>query len=94
MRALALSAGALAAAALLAACGGGAGLIPSQTASTLHNDLSNIEIAFDTQDCGSAAAYVATARTDFANLSATSVSPRLVTQLQQGLATLALGDQV
>jgi cobalamin biosynthesis Mg chelatase CobN len=92
VRALRLIGGALAAAALLSACGSGVGLIPSDSAATLHDDLANIQLAFSTPDCTLAAAYVAKANDDFDNLPQ-SISRKLLTQLQTAMNAVAADEQ-
>ena len=92
MRALRLTAVALAAAALLSACGSGVGLIPSDSAATLHDDLANIQLAFSTPDCTLAAAYVAKANDDFDNLPE-SINAKLLAQLQKAMIAVASDEQ-
>jgi cobalamin biosynthesis Mg chelatase CobN len=92
MRALRLTAVALAAAALLSACGSGVGLIPADSAATLHDDLANIQLAFSTPDCTLATAYVAKANDDFDNLPQ-SISAKLLTQLQTAMNAVAADEQ-
>src|ERR1017187_321074 len=75
---------ALVTAATLAACGSSVGLIPADSAITLHNDLSNIEVAFQTQNCSAAVGYLATAQADLANIPAT-VDQRLAKKLHDRL---------
>jgi hypothetical protein len=92
MRALRLTAVALAAAALLSACGSGVGLIPADSAATLHDDLANIQLAYSTPDCTLATAYVAKANDDFDNLPQ-SISAKLLTQLQTAMNAVAADEQ-
>jgi type II secretory pathway pseudopilin PulG len=92
MRALAITAVAGAAAALLAGCGSSVGLIPADSAATLHDDLANIQLAFSTPDCTLAAAYVAKANDDFDNLPQ-SINAKLLTQLQHAMIAVASDEQ-
>ncbi|MGA2756148.1 MAG: hypothetical protein ABSF58_02225 [Solirubrobacteraceae bacterium] len=92
MRVLRLAGVALAAAALLSACGSGVGLIPSDSAATLHDDLANIQLAFSTPDCTLAAAYVAKANDDFDNLPE-SINAKLLAQLQKAMIAVASDEQ-
>ena len=88
MRALAVAGATLATAALIAACGGSGGLIPSASAGTLRIDLARISADVVQQDCTAATTDIATANNDVNNLP-TSVNTSLLTELQNGLTALA-----
>ena len=91
MSRLRLACVALAATALLAACGGSAGLIPQTSANTLHTDLTNIDNDYYGHACATARGDLRQAETDFSAL-LTGVNPRLARQLQAGLATLTADE--
>jgi hypothetical protein len=88
MKALAVAGSTLATAVLIAACGGSGGLIPAASAGTLRVDLSKISADVLEMSCTAATADIAIANNDFNSLPA-SVNQALVTELQNGLTTLA-----
>jgi hypothetical protein len=85
----ALSAGGLGfAVAFLTACGGGGhGLLSSDQASTLSNQLDQLSSAVDTGNCGAAHSAVSSLNNAIDNLPS-SVNPALATNLKQGAATV------
>ena len=88
MRAFVVACVGLATAVLVAACGGRSGLIPAANANTLIADLHNVAAAVFKQDCTATSTGIQQAEVDFNNLPP-SVDAALVTQLQDGLITLA-----
>ena len=88
MRALAVACATLATAVLITACGGSGGLIPLAGAGTLRVDLARISADVVEQNCTAATTDIATANNDFNSLP-TSVNTSLLTELQNGLTTLA-----
>ena len=88
MRALAVAGATIATAVLITACGGSGGLIPSASAGTLRVDLARISADVVEQNCTAATTDIATANNDFNSLP-TSVNTSLLTELQNGLTTLA-----
>jgi hypothetical protein len=82
---------ALAASALLAACGSSSGLIPLTSANKLHGDLANVQVDFSDGDCSAARTDLAGAETDFSYL-LIGVSAKLAAQLQRGLAVLKVDE--
>jgi hypothetical protein len=91
-RALAVTAIALAAAALISSCGSSSGLIPSATAGSLINDLGNIQAGVLAGDCNLTNQAIQTAETDFGELPA-SVDSKLRSQLSAGLSAVVIGAQ-
>jgi hypothetical protein len=91
-RALAVTATALAAAALISSCGSSSGLIPSVTASSLINDLGTIQAGVLAGDCNLTNQAIQTAETDFGGLPA-SVDSKLRSQLSAGLSAVVIGAQ-
>ena len=91
-RALAVTVTALAAAALISSCGSSSGLIPSVTASSLINDLGNIQAGVLAGDCTLTNQAIQTAETDFGELPA-SVDSKLRSQLSAGLSAVVIGAQ-
>jgi hypothetical protein len=88
MTAFAVACVGLATAVLVAACGGPSGLIPATNSNTLIADLHNVAAAVFKQDCTATSTAIQQAETDFNNLPP-SMDAALVTQLQDGLGTLA-----
>ena len=91
-RALAVAATALAAAALISSCGSSSGLIPSITASSLINDLGNIQAGVLAGDCNLTNQAIQTAEMDFVNVPS-SVNSKLRSQLSAGLSAVVISAQ-
>ena len=91
MSRLRLACVALAATALLAACGSSAGLIPQTSANALRTDLTNIDNDYYGHACGTARSDLARAQTDFLSL-LTGVNAKLERQLLRGLATVTADE--
>jgi hypothetical protein len=71
----------------LVACGGGNGLLTSDQASNLSNQLSSVSAAVQSGDCGAAASAARSFNNQVADLPST-ISTTLVQNLGQGAATV------
>jgi hypothetical protein len=73
---------------LLAACGGGAGLLNADQANSLNSQLDQVSSAVDSGQCGAVANAAVGLTNAVENLPA-SISPTLVSNLKQGATTVS-----
>jgi hypothetical protein len=76
------------AAAFVVACGGGSGLLSSNDASTLNNQLNSVSSALASQNCGDASNATSKLADDVINLPS-SINSTLRNNLTQGVSTIA-----
>jgi hypothetical protein len=72
---------------VVAACGGGSGLLSSDQASTINSQLNQISTALQAGDCRTVSSATVTLSSAVANLPA-SISPTLRSNLDQGISTV------